>query len=902
MKDSTSLQATKPVKIWNKEVEINFKDFFKELTKVGLSFYLGSPVGGFKGMIDALKAFKFKDDAGQAAYILIKTALINAAHELANESKHLFELEFEELEKLYKHEDYRKFLKDIDQILEEKELNINRKHLQNPRDIKIVHDFIPFFTQWLEFFGLNKMEADHVGVRFPSYFVMAFIDEWRSNVGRYKLIEDQLFTPAAEAGERELDWYKYREFLQKQTEEPVFEEVFGINKIYVPLRAYYNEKKNDKKLEKGEKVLRVPIWVHKELNLWLSSTDKDDNIKIITGGPGSGKSTLAKMWAAEASQKGNRILFIPLHRFNVKNDISEAIEAFTKLDPYISHNPLEYISQNGNPLILIFDGLDELSKQGSYGQGLVTQFIDQLRQTLLSINQGICRIKILVTGREVAVQAIQNKFRKAKQILQLLPYYIIRLKSEKEKYSKNLEILDVDQRDIWWNKYSNLNENFNFTKIPNELVNPKLDEITAQPLLNYLVGLSLQRGKINFSEQTNLNVVYQDLIEGVYERAYEGKRKHHSLGDLPLDKFTRILEEIAIAAWHGGDVRTTTVKKIQNHIKNSNLNRLFDQFQDGAKSGVTRLLTAFYFREHGLEQETGDKTFEFTHKSFGEYLTASRIVKMIILISKQLINHYNDFDSGWDEREALKRWADLTKKTEITDYLLSFIEDEINIAPIIDVTLLQRTLAKLISHSIKNGLPFGDPRKNHLEETRHSRNSEAALIILHYACAMKTQIVSEINWEVPDEASKLFKRLRPAWPDGKLAYQSLGFIKYTNQLFYVQTLFESNFSNANLENTGFILSSLQDSNLSQANLSKADLSGANLSRSVLAGVNFSNALLKNANLRGADFLGADLSGADLSGADLDDVKNITLGQLKSCKSLIDSKGLPVKFQYLSKPL
>jgi hypothetical protein len=68
------------------------------------------------------------------------------------------------------------------------------------------------------------------------------------------------------------------------------------------------------------------------------------------------------------------------------------------------------------------------------------------------------------------------------------------------------------------------------------------------------------------------------------------------------------------------------------------------------------LLTAFYFRQSGHDH-SGDKTFEFTHKSFGEYLTARRIVQEVQYIHRKLEDRYNDPYEDWDERRALHRWV-----------------------------------------------------------------------------------------------------------------------------------------------------------------------------------------------------------------------------------------------------
>ncbi len=231
--------------------------------------------------------------------------------------------------------------------------------------------------------------------------------------------------------------------------------------------------------------------------------------------------------------------------------------------------------------------------------------------------------------------------------------------------------------------------------MPTELAQANLQDITAQPLLNYLVALSYMRGTVQISETSNLNEIYADLLGAVYERGWasdqhpelQGTRtvykrgwadnQHPALQGIEESHFVRILEEVALAAWHG-DGRTTTVKAIEAHCDNSGLKGLLAAFQEGTKAGVTRLLMAFYFRQSG-SLSSGEKTFEFTHKSFGEYLTARRIVNGIDRIHTELERRRETFDGGWDERQALAYWAALCGPSAMDEYLFSFLCNEVRL-------------------------------------------------------------------------------------------------------------------------------------------------------------------------------------------------------------------------------
>ena len=78
-----------------------------------------------------------------------------------------------------------------------------------------------------------------------------------------------------------------------------------------------------------------------------------------------------------------------------------------------------------------------------------------------------------------------------------------------------------------------------------------------------------------------------------------------------------MLEEVGLATWHG-DSRSTTIQAIQQHCEASGVGHLLTCFQQGAEAGVTNLLAAFFFRQHDKNAK-GDRTFVFTHKSFGTH-------------------------------------------------------------------------------------------------------------------------------------------------------------------------------------------------------------------------------------------------------------------------------------------
>jgi Pentapeptide repeats (8 copies) len=915
MEDTTSITVKKPLSWYNRNLKTDFKKLFVALTKSAVMFKIADARSSIKEFVDVFNAVELKTDTSGLAYRLLIKAMVNAAHNLAMESKGLFRSDLQAKEQLYDDDEYVKFLDSLNTILETKELVINKDSFKNPRSISFLSDFADSFKQWLIYFGTGEASAQNITNRLPAYFIMALNDEWRSSPSEYNAILQKIDTPFTAAANRELEWQRYNAFLEKQVNESVFGESFGLSQIYIPLRGYYKQEKtkqtdsNDRLETHTKEFEKIPFYVHDELNKWLRTSECKHCIKFISGGPGSGKSSFAKMWSHEvAAQNPIKVLFIPLHLFDLQSDIQDAVGKYVKINQDInfSFNPLS-TQENQEKLLIVFDGLDELSQQGRYAMEVAHNFVNALDSLSKQINRdNSIKTLFLIIGRELAVQANTSQFRLSEHILHFLPYF---LRENEQRYfpQSEREILKIDQRNDWWVKYGQLSGTNN-SDLPEELKIERLDEITAQPLLNYLVALSLRRGKIKFSTDTNLNDIYKDLIEGVHERAYEG-HEYKQIEGLELRDFKRILEEIAVSAWHGGDSRTTSIKRIEEHITRNGLKPLMDRFEKEAEKGILRLLTAFYFREHGISD--GEKTFEFTHKSFGEYLTATRLVEQMIRMSDEMELKTKEYDRGWSEEEALKKWMEIASLTAIDGYLYQYLEDEIKEKPIENVKVWQKNLINLLSYMLHKGMPMLEPRKSYKQETALARNASEALLVLHAICANYTKIISKVDSPTPEAFGEWIStlQLQRVVEQNVIGFSCLSFLNLSNSIFDMKDFHNANFSYSILNQSMLRFSCLFFANLSDADLSgayllkadllKANLLKANLSRVDLLRADLSDARLSGANLSGANLSGADLSGAnlsraDLSGANLMDIHPMNMdmiGTLMQVATMYDCKNL-----------
>jgi len=717
---------------------------------------------------------------------------------------------------------------------------------------------------------------------------------------------EALNTPFTKAGDREWAWIQYSALLKRRIQEPVFDEPFSLSQIFVPLSAYYskerprNEMEVDSLRDQRQKRRHVVIDLQAELANWVDSADPQEAIRVISGGPGSGKSSFARVFASGIAQSHSRIkvLFVPLHLIDASKDLVEEVGRFVREEGVLLSNPLDPESPDPN-LLVIFDGLDELASQGKAAADIARGFVREVEKTVERRNQQVVRLRALLSGRELVVQENESEFRRPRQIFNLLPYFTPLsagyendvVVQDEIGYEDPAKLLQRDARQEWWKTYGVLTGK-DFEGLPKELNREDLTEITAQPLLNYLVALSFTRDKLDFSKDINLNSIYADLVTAVHERGYEKRRAHTSIRHMTLDQFSRVLEEIGLAAWHG-DGRTTTVREIEEHCKASGVGGMLDAFQEGAKAGVTRLLAAFFFRQYG-QRKSGDPTFVFTHKSFGEYLAARRVVRAIQRVSRELERRASSPDEGWDERDALKHWAQICGPSAMSNYLHAFLMNEVRLRSHTELEGWQEQLTRLFNFVLRHAMPMEQLQIATFREAMfQSRNAEEALLVALNVCARTIGRRSVIQQPEPTTFATWLMRIDGQRHD-TLLRSSLSFLTLPGVDLFANNLIEAslvssdlegiranllcaalsdlssaNFKNAYLMQANFFHANLSNSNFEAATLSFIDMQGANLEGANLQRAHISRGNLARANLTGADLSGANLIGADLTGANLE---------------------------------
>ncbi|HHG85001.1 MAG TPA: NACHT domain-containing protein [Bacteroidetes bacterium] len=658
----------------------------------------------------------------------------------------------------------------------------------------------------------------------------------------------------------------------------MFDEAFSVDAVYVPLRVYYEEKETETNKDKPRIVVKD---AETEIMKWIGKEDSRNAFMLLRGGPGSGKSVLAKRISAKLAKQGGHYLYhISMHQLILAKSVEADILAFIQSNLYLfEENPFDRNTSEGKKKVLfVFDGLDELAKSGAISLELARRFVGELKQLIELEQVNGHQVKVLLTGRDLVIQQNERGFDADGQVLRLMPFHAVELGNKIGDIKSGEALFKKDQRIIWWENYWKVKGKAR-KQIPEKLLDnseKELISVSAEPLLNYLLARVYEKNPKILRSRQNLNSIYQTLVCGVHERSYAGERKHVAID---VKGFLRILQEIAIAAWHGGDVRAVSFEKIKGRCRENGLEGLLKDFGGMEEQGFMKLLVSFFFQERGREATRGEKTFEFTHKSFGEYLAALRIVHEVNLICAKYQESKSNYDGVFGLEEALKRWLKLCGPSELGTNIFSFLKREILLRKEA-VAGWQEMLLEMMNGMLKNGWPLPEGINNSLKEaTRIARNAEETLLLTLSACAKVSGKVSAVKWPTAFSAGQLLSRLCGQYGGGgELSFQGLALLDLAQQDLENSTLTFGDLQGANLKEAllfrahlyGVNLqgANLEEATLYQTNLRGANLRGADLPDTYLQLADLQEANLQEANLQGAKLQGANLQGADLQRADL----------------------------------
>jgi uncharacterized protein YjbI with pentapeptide repeats len=779
-------------------------------------------------------------------------------------------------------------------------------HLEHPAAFSLFEDAAAHIFHRLRFCEPKESEANIVA-RFRGFVSEGFNRIRIRDPNYFSPVLTVLSGPDARADARVRAWDEYRALLIRRFEdEPLFgeEAQTGVTtgQAYQPLRAWWDDIAEEimleplgdgtqtAKLQPPKKLRRHLEMLDELVQNWLNLDDKLDRVRLVSGGPGSGKSTFAKRLASVLAREPRwRVVFVPLQRLRGTGPLETRIDEYFLLqgnEPFEADSlPLTSIGRDGHyDWLVIFDGLDELAKEGASSESAAQDFASALADWRGRI--GNIGMRFLVLGRAPSMQEAQRRLglRGAGTffVADMAP---LTGQAENIIFDDPHHIRQIDQRSEYWTRWATakglpINP-------PEAMTVEALSDLTKEPLLAYLLILSGYADERWEEAAENRNRIYRAIFDQIWNRE-RAKPTRSRLNDLGKLGFESLMQALGLAAWRGGG-RTGD---------ESTFNSMRDIFMrpdllakakacGAAELGNVALL--FYTRR----DEREGRGYEFLHKSFGEYLTARGLLSAFLRWGEQVDDPTRDFDST----EFLRRWLKLAGASPMTWEILNFLRNEVRLqaASIDELPSWQlardwvRIGERIVDKACRDGLPAHEGASTWREAEFQQRNGEQALLAMLDACAraaypsiLHGAAVEQGGWEsgpvrisVFQEHSNAFWKLllRLRTPD----YQGL---MYASRVVGMSNGIEGRIvSRFSLPDVNLFGETLAFMDLEGADMRNAKLHGAAIIRSDLSYANLTSAYLSFAHLetnkvtdtdfRGADFTGAEFFEQDMTSAKLD---------------------------------
>ena len=685
---------------------------------------------------------------------------------------------------------------------------------------------------------------------------------------------------------------KYKGHLLALPAESVFQENCALRDVYVelqathvvqpspPLRYGTPEAWDEASFEEGQQ--------GRLMQMVLDQLDDREHVIFIQAKPGQGKSVFCSMLAAKVALRYPE--WIPVlirlrdENFHADLPLEEALRQ------YIEHVlPFTDDLLQSHRFLLIFDGFDELPLSPESGQALrrflfaLSEFQQQCARDNYS------RHKVVITGRPISIQDIESN----------LPDNFLRL---------TIKPLENPQLFAWlgnWEKLVDpriatafrmfLEDGNVFQEADTSTAFP-LKHIARNPLLLFLLG-DLYKYQILTSVELSKPVspvdVYDQIISwicGGIVQASSASREQERLMQKGISPKTlrKILQEIATCIWH--EQRTLVpLTHIQNYLSSA-APRSAKKLMHSGLRGIHNVVISLPFQSASTPQTIG-----FSHKSFGEYLAAEKMVLSLRKISESFADQA-DLQSP-SLQEAAHRFYSVFGITLLTDEIWEFMMDILSgqYTPDEQTLMTERLYRLYITYS--NGrwmnediarTQWGVLKRYNMPLNLLQFEAQAGINLFVLLCLLywKTEGTFDIGGRQAEgtfDANRfrkllalgelvgtfgLFRRVSHLLSGVNLQHANLLCanlrrvnLQYAN--LYAANLRDANLRGANLHGAGLDDADLRVASLQNANLSGATVRGANMEDAVLRDTNLVGANLKKANLLCADMRDANLSDANL---------------------------------------
>lgn len=711
----------------------------------------------------------------------------------------------------------------------------------------------------------------------------------------YGPVTELLFGVTGAPERRNFAWLRHSNWIRGLfTRQPIFSpdsnDETPLSHIYLPLRCYWHEevhKKSNKDRDEKTHLVAHVADLHRTVHAWLDGDAKTDPIRVIAGGPGSGKSSFARGFATEVTYKAeHHVVFVHLQHMGLSLDLHAAIGLYLQRENSehapdgsagLPENPLSWRATDPRPLLLVFDGLDELSHSDETSKTLARRFIFSVKNLLVQLNANGSPVRALILGRSAACQdALKEADLGLPIMLNVAPLDPLGRnqlglshvsKEELQDVFDENDLCQLDQRTAYWSKWRII-KGISGHVVPEAVSHESMAELNVEPLLLHLLIISEYSGERWREASENRNLVYRDIFEKIFRR--NRSKELFTAHGLSEEDFFLLMECLGLAAWRGNG-RTGSAEEFRKLRKlHANREKRFGRLESAELKSVALQIHAR--REAG----SGDG-FEFIHKSFGEYLAGRALLTAGLRTADDLANR--------DEPEDVApKWTMLIGSAEITSQVLRFLKDEARIATAAQDESAMRaakdSLTEFMNWTLREGLPV-----HRLEGTFSFRSLEARQRCAETAllCTLNA-LASTLPDPVELSGANDPNRINISWPDSW--YSAAAMLHRLGAT--VDHPVAGALSRLNLQHQ-----TLDGLNLGQADLNRADLRSAKLNNATLHHSSLLMTQLQHASLFGANLVGANCHRANFKSADLRraNMRGIDLSEATLCETDLDQADL-----------
>ncbi|MGI9499164.1 MAG: NACHT domain-containing protein [Geminicoccaceae bacterium] len=617
-------------------------------------------------------------------------------------------------------------------ILEESEAvakadreGLTEVHFRTPTSFPLYPPFREKLPAWARTVAPEHLRDDErLKERLDRAFERGFRRAFADRSEHFAPLRDFFAGDEAETEGQRDAWRRYYGGLNKKIEEePLFnqpEDGSGatLGAIFQPLRCYWRIRpKRDRQDEpdNGAKPDEVHVaWLQTALETWLGQRNGRDALRVVTGGPGSGKSSSAYWFARDVALAGSFNVFVmPLQGLDVDRQIDEIVDTYVRLagtdHSMLEASPIQLLRDDPKPLLLIFDGLDEVARPDGAGLEVTKTFLRTLDSRLSLANGGKgprqARLMALALGRPQAAEeaALAMGGLADKALLHVAPLSPL----DEDFFTRNRQrdvtmhdpagLAGEDFRATFYERYRPFDDHYDGDGTPEALKDDGLAEMTVEPLLLYLLIVSGYAGKDWPLARDNRNRVYERIFRDIHRRDLEKPVEHPSkMGIGEEADFFALMECLGLAAWLGGG-RSGSDEDFATIRDRVYVTKRGGRFK-GKKSADLKNVAVQAFTHRGDGDDPG---YAFIHKSFGEYLTARALVEAG---DKWLLRHDGEAD------DFAADWLQLAGGERLTSEVLHFMmaETRLRANGLDDARERIKTLSAIAGHTVQHGFPANE--------------------------------------------------------------------------------------------------------------------------------------------------------------------------------------------------